>query len=133
MSTLKVTNIQATGETATRSVSGIAAAWVSLDMSISSINDSTNVSSATDNGVGDFYMNFSNNMANTNYIHTSGASHGSGATTVLFTIEGRDDTADTSIYQTSLFNMDCVYVNSTINRTNFDIKRASVSIHGDLA
>ena len=31
MSTLKVTNIQATGETASRAVSGVAAAWVNFD------------------------------------------------------------------------------------------------------
>ena len=31
MSTLKVTNIQATGETASRAVSGVAAAWVNFN------------------------------------------------------------------------------------------------------
>jgi len=133
MSTLKVTNIQATGETASRAVSGVAAAWVSLNMSAATVNDSTNVSSASDNGTGDFSMNYSNNMGNTNYTHVSGCSHGTGATTVIFTLEGVDNIANTSIYQTSLFRMNCVYVNSTVNRTDFDINRASVAIHGDLA
>jgi hypothetical protein len=133
MSTLTVTNIKATGETASRAVSGVAAAWVSLNMQTATVNDSSNVSSATDNGTGDFSMNYSNNMGNTNYTHVSGCSHGTGTTSVVFTLEGTDNIADASVYQTSLFRMNCVYVNSAANRTDYDIKRASVAIHGDLA
>jgi hypothetical protein len=68
MSTLTVTNIKATGETASRAVSGVAAAWVNFNgAGTVAIRDSENVASITDNGTGDYSVNFSNNMGNTNY------------------------------------------------------------------
>jgi len=71
MSTLKVTNIQATGETASRAVSGVAAAWVNYKgTATNSVRDSFNVGSVTDNGNGDYSVNFTNNMANANYMIT---------------------------------------------------------------
>jgi len=68
MSTLKVTNIQATGETASREVSGVAAAWLSYTTaSTTSIKDSQNVSSLTDDGTGYTQVFFTNNMSSSNY------------------------------------------------------------------
>jgi hypothetical protein len=68
MSTLKVTNIQATGETASRAVSGVAAAWVNFNgTGTIAARDSVNVSSLTDNGTGYYTINFSNSMANATY------------------------------------------------------------------
>jgi hypothetical protein len=68
MSTLKVTNIQATGETASRAVSGVAAAWVNFNgTGTVAARDSVNVSSLTDNGTGYYTVNFSNSMANATY------------------------------------------------------------------
>ena len=67
MSTLKVTNIQATGETVSRAVSGVAAAWCQYSGSGSTFADSVGMSSATDNGTGDYTLTLSNNMANSNY------------------------------------------------------------------
>ena len=52
MSTIKITNIQATGETATRAVSGVAAAWGTKNSAGTSILDSFNISSLSDNGTG---------------------------------------------------------------------------------
>ena len=72
MSTLKVTNIQATGETATRAVSGVAAAWVNFNgTGTPAIRDSQGVASLTDNGTGSYSVNFTNNMANANYATTT--------------------------------------------------------------
>jgi hypothetical protein len=72
MSTLKVTNIQATGETATRAVSGVAAAWVNMNgLGTVAIRDSMNVASLTDNGTGRYGMN------NTNYCGQVTSSYGS--------------------------------------------------------
>ena len=49
-----------------------AKAWINfVGESTVSINDSHNVSSVTDNGTGNYSINFSNNMANTNYSLTS--------------------------------------------------------------
>ena len=70
MSTIKVTNIQATGETATRAVSGVAAAWSSLDASGGSTatqHGSLNISSVLDNGAGQYGFNFSSNMSGATY------------------------------------------------------------------
>ena len=64
MSTLKVTNIQATGETASRAVSGVAAAWCNWNgTGTIAINDSNNVSSITDDGTGITVVNYTNDMA----------------------------------------------------------------------
>lgn len=73
MSTLTVTNIKATGETASRAVSGVAAAWCNLNYSTASIADSNNISSITDNAVGRFSASFSNALANALYA-SSGSS-----------------------------------------------------------
>ena len=55
MSTITVTNIKATGETASRAVSGVVAAWCDLDgTGTIALEDSFNCASATDNGTGDY-------------------------------------------------------------------------------
>ena len=64
MSTLKVTNIQATGETASRAVSGVAAAWAWVDQyADNAIDNSFNVASFTDLGTGNGTVNLSNATA----------------------------------------------------------------------
>jgi hypothetical protein len=68
MSTLKVTNIQATGETASRAVSGVAAAWVNFNgTGTIAARDSVNVSSLTDDATGNYDVNFTSSFANSNY------------------------------------------------------------------
>lgn len=49
---------------------GVSKAWVNFDGTAGSISprSSHNVSSITDNGTGDYTINFTNNMPNTNYI-----------------------------------------------------------------
>jgi hypothetical protein len=134
MSTLNVSNISDGTDTVETGyvVNGSAKAWVSLSMSGASVNDSHNVSSISDNGVGEFSMNFSSNMGNTNYTHVSGCSSATPLGAIC-TLEGLDGVAVSSVYQTGLFRMNCVYANNAVSRTNFDITRANVSINGDLA
>lgn len=75
MSTLKVDNLlNAAGNQSPISVPGAAKAWVdfngktgTLNQSNVTIRGSYNVSSVTDNGTGDYTVNFSNNMTDTNY------------------------------------------------------------------
>jgi len=68
MSTLTVTNIKATGETASRAVSGVSSAWLNFDGSGTvSINDSVNVSSLVDNTTGENTANFTNAHSSANY------------------------------------------------------------------
>jgi len=72
MSTITVTNIKATGETASRAVSGVAAVWVQLNGSTFAIADSFGVSSADDNGTGDYDINYTNSMNNNTYAVPAG-------------------------------------------------------------
>ena len=73
MSTLKVNTIQNTSaahsSTPEEIAQGRANAWVNFDgEGTVAINDSFNVASITDNGTGDYTLNFTNNMSNANYV-----------------------------------------------------------------
>jgi len=69
MSTLTVSNIKATGETASRAVSGVAAAWANIKGDgTAAINNSANASSITDNGTGDYTVAFTNSFGNITYV-----------------------------------------------------------------
>ena len=75
MSTLTVTNIKATGETASRAVSGVAAAWVNFNgTGTIAARDSENVSSLTDNGTGQYGLNFSSAFSAGDYAVACSAS-----------------------------------------------------------
>lgn len=72
MSTIKVStvsNLAGTNSTSADNViSGSAKAWVNLDgTGTVSIRASYNVTSITDNGTGDYTINFTNAMSDTNY------------------------------------------------------------------
>ena len=131
MSTLKVTSIQATGETATRAVSGVAAAWARFDMSLATINDSVNIGSLTDNGTGDFTFNFTNNMASVNYAHVGSASRTAGTTTGLTSSTLKDGSE--SYVTTSSFRGEVIFSSAGSNRSNFDYEYVTGVIHGDLS
>lgn len=78
MSTLKVTNIQATGETASRAVSGVAAAWMNFaDSSTATINNSFNISSITDQGTGQYTPYFTNSFNDHYYAALGSTEQGS--------------------------------------------------------
>ena len=132
MSTITVTNIKATGETASRAVSGVAAADIRFACNTATIDASNNISTITDNGVGDFSVNFSNGFADTTYGHLNGVTRGA-STTVIITFEGRANAAIASVHAVGSFRGEVVYVNSTANRTNIDAQRVSSTFHGDLA
>jgi len=76
MSTITVTNIKATGETASRSVSGVAAAWVNFNgTGTVAINDSYNISSLSDSGTGTYSISLDVDMASASYGITTGNSN----------------------------------------------------------
>ena len=124
MSTLTVANIKATGETASRAVSGVAAAWVTYngDTSGGSVLDSNNISSVTDTASGLFRTNFSSCMSNSNYSSV-------GMSRVYHIISsGNDDKTVTGEEHQSF------YVSGTSGqRTSYDLGRNAVVYHGDLA
>ena len=74
MSTLKVTNIQATGETASRAVSGVAAASGAVNVATFGEIETNNVSSYTDRATGSVYANLSNAFATTSYVTVGSSS-----------------------------------------------------------
>ena len=69
MSNIRIDNIApSAGGTYRNAPRGIAAAWVSFDgVTTSGIYDSENVSSFTDNAIGDYSVNITNAFANNNY------------------------------------------------------------------
>ena len=130
MSTLTVTNIKATGETASRAVSGVAAAWVNFNgTGTIAARDSVNVSSLTDNGTGDYTVNFSNVFGAANY-----AIAGSAETTVASNSVNHFNLKDNGTFLLAgSLRGEAYYVSSTVNRTNFDFQQISFLAHGDLA
>lgn len=126
MSTITVTNIKATGETASRSVSGVAAAWVNFNgTGTIAIRDSVNVASLTDSGTGDYRVNFTDNMNNTNYTSTTGFTADS-----LGNGDNRWPTIIMSV-STSYVGVGCSIIANGFNR--IDKSHFFVSISGDLA
>ena len=118
MSTLEVSEIIATGETAGRAVSGIAAAWVNFDgTGTIAVRDSVNVASLTDNGTGQYGINFISSFSNSSYSALSNAEND--------TIVGHVGTWNAT-------NWAIATRNSSTNSLE-DEQFASVSIHGDLA
>jgi hypothetical protein len=68
MSTLRVNTIQDTAGSGSPAISGAAKAWVNFNgTNTVAIRASLNVSSITDNGTGDYTVNFSTAMSDTNY------------------------------------------------------------------
>ena len=122
MSTLTVSNIKATGETASRAVSGVAAAWVCYNQNTPAILDSINISSVSDNATGDYTTTFTSNMANANY------SEAGIARTYHLNSSGSDNKTSSGDQHLTF------YVSSTGGqRTGIDMSRAHVVYHGDLA
>lgn len=106
MSTIKVTNIQATGETATRAVSGVAAAWGTKNSDGTSILDSFNISSLSDIGTGAAQWNYSNNFANVNYCFSSGVRAAGARYIAADTSKILVSSLEVSTYNSSVANAD---------------------------
>ena len=129
MSTIKVTNIQATGETPTRAVSGVAAAWVNFNgTGTIAIRDSINVSSLTDNSTANHYVNLTNNMASEAY-HVSNSTAGNGSD-----VWGFANTTTAGSYEASRIHVILRYVANNASATYAaDRNTMTTSAHGDLA
>jgi hypothetical protein len=83
--TATVTTLNApTGVLATQNgMTGIVKAWVNFNgTGTVAIRDSFNVSSITDNGTGDYTVNFTTAMANSNYSYSVNFSNGYGSSSV---------------------------------------------------
>ena len=128
MSTLTVSNIKATGETASRAVSGVAAAWGQFNQDTSGsdpvfIRDSQNISSLTDDSTGRLTTAFTNDMANTNFAVSTG---GGGAI--------RNNTLTNVATPSALFAVGSIGIDSQYQHTvAFDPPRVTIVVFGDLA
>ena len=118
MSTIVISNIKATGETASRAVSGVAAAWVNFNgTGTIATRDSSNVASLTDNGTGDYNINFSSNTANSNYCSTSASrNRATGSSQSGNSVSSKQ----IQMYETS-------------TGAASDVDNVNLAIHGDLA
>ena len=124
MSTLTVTNIKATGETASRSATGIAAAWVNFNgTGTVAIRDSNgNVSSITDNATGTYTVNFTNAFGDGDYSY-AGVGRDGGSTAACVSLEGSATPAASSI------KIVAVVPNVALRDTD----RITLNVFGDLA
>jgi hypothetical protein len=123
MSTIRVDNFGPSAGGTTYSARGIAKAWVNFDgTGTIAARDSENVSSLTDNGTGDYSVNFTNAFDAADYavLMTGGDTSGG---TVLF--QSPFNTAPTASATQLLVT------NSVFSATDRPFVQAA--IHGDLA
>ena len=119
-------SIAVTGEgnsTTTNLQQGLAKAWGNLDgTGTIAIRDSLNISSADDNGTGNYDFNYSNNMGNDDYAPNESVSETSG-------FEGNFNRYP-AIDGVSTSN---IRFGATFSGSNQDVDELYVTIHGDLA
>lgn len=80
MSTLRVNTLQNAAGTSDPAISGAAKAWVNFNgTGTVAIRANFNVTSITDNGTGDYTVNFTNAMTDANYSVNVSAGRGTGS------------------------------------------------------
>lgn len=72
MSTVAVDNIQPSAGGTSFSINGVGRAFANYDQAVPTVRKSTNVSSATDNSIGDATINFTNSFTDTQYCMVGG-------------------------------------------------------------
>ena len=96
MSTLRVNTIQNSGGTGSPAINGLAAAWVNFNgTGTVAIRASNNVSSITDNGTGDYTLNFTTALVDTNYV--TNALGGNSGGLVAFLADGNTAPTTTAV------------------------------------
>ena len=123
MSTITVTNIKATGETASRAAIGVAAVLLQYKHSTNTILSSQNVSSVTDEATGKYDTFFTSQFSSANY---SGVAMGRGYHSIM-------DTNADSKEAGSLLVRTWYVSNTSGGRTNIDLEDNSLICTGVLA
>ena len=129
MSTLTVTNIKATGETASRAVSGVAAAWAHFNFG-SVIQDSVNFSSLTDNSTGKSSLNITSAMGNATYAASNSPRNPTGGAAAYWACVMDDHPAYPRTVSKVSF---CLTYGDQNEEHHWDGGACGTSIHGDLA
>jgi len=132
MSTLKADTIQSTGGgAATLTKQAAAKAYFSYEMDDpSSIKQSLNGSSLTDNGTGDATLTVTSAMSDTKYASATEVGDAATTDSSLVNITGQDATTPRT---TTIYRGHTHFVNSALNRTAYDSGFNSVLHFGDLA
>ena len=117
--------IRGEGSAQTSIQQGLAKVWLRADVDGSTLLDSFNMTSVTDNGTGDYTPTFANDFNNALYSLTSTAQHGSSNNddSRIMTQQNRDVTAGASRIRRTTANG-----SGTVGDGDYN-----VSIHGDLA
>ena len=109
-------------------INGSAKAWVNFNgQGTIAQRDSLNVTSLTDDGVGQHSYSFVNNFNNVDYTHIAGAGTGSFSTTTYISVRTYGGTPTTSTIACNTF-----YGNTSISAT-YDAAYVASANHGDLA
>lgn len=108
---------------------GSAKAWASYNGSGTTFADSLNMTSATDNGTGNYTFTIANDMDNSNYAATSFIHPATSTSPAIHTCE-----ADCSnSYNNGSLKVECAFSTTSTSRTEFDPTKCAVVFHGDLA
>ena len=117
------------GSATTNLQQGLAKAWASYNGSGTTFADSFNMTSATDNGTGNYTFTIANDMSNANYAASSIVHPNTSTSTALHTCE-----ADCSSgYLAGSLRVEIAYSTSSSSRVEFDSAKCAIAIHGDLA
>ena len=106
-------------------VSGVAKAYQHHDEDLTTMHKSLNLSSSTDNGLGDFTANFTSSWLDARYMYSFGVDDNGFNDATAYTIKGY-------IWATSSHRTRTLYTNSS-NENFFDQDMACIIWHGDLA
>lgn len=129
MSTIRVDNFGPSAGGTTYSARGIAKAWVNFNgTGTIAARDSENVSSLTDNGTGNFDINFTNNFGLADYVTNGQMAFPTNITTVVYSLQPRN----ASTITTSYAGVYSVYGGSGGGGVS-DYTYNSFVAHGDLA
>ena len=116
--------VRGEGSATTSLQQGLAKCWLRMDGSGTiAINDSFNITSITDQAVGNFRVAIANDMGSANYSATTGGGGGSDNNTLACISTPEPNLAAGTL------DLDCTYVHTTAN----DFEVISLLIHGDLA
>jgi len=120
-----VTVVAEGGTVTTNLQQGLAKVWLRADVDGSTLLDSFNMTSVTDNGTGDYTPTFANDFNNELYSLTSTAQHGSSNNddSRIMTQQNRNVTAGASRIRRTTANG-----SGTVGDGDYN-----VSVHGDLA
>jgi hypothetical protein len=113
------------GTTDTSIKSGVAKAYQHHDEDLTTMHKSLNLSSSTDNGLGDFTANFTSSWLDARYMYSFGVDDNGFNDATAYTIKGY-------IWATSSHRTRTLYTNSS-NENFFDQDMACIIWHGDLA